>query len=339
MTTVVRPARQQDLADLMEMAALAGSGMTTMPQTERTMSHRIYRSQEAFIRPEPLESGEVFFMVLEVDGKAVGTASIFTKLGADRPFYSYRVSHITNEAPEINIRSETDILYLVNDYHGYTEIGTLFVHPDYRRGGTARLLSYSRFLLMAANPGRFDDKVMAEIRGWTDENGAFPFWRHIGEKFFQLDFDEADRRSVHDFRFIADLMPKYPIYTALLPEECQQHIGQPHDQSHRAMEMLSSQGFRYENIIDIFDGGPSIEALQKDIEIIRQAKTLNTVEGTPGTKGRRHLVARPALNRFACILAHIPDGAGEVILSPEDFSALDMEPGEEVLVSALEDRS
>ncbi|MGV6800570.1 MAG: arginine N-succinyltransferase [bacterium] len=336
MAMIVRPARQQDMADLMELSRLAGSGMTTMPQSERSMTHRIYRSQEAFIRPEPLEEGETFFLVLEIDGKVVGTASIFTCLGADRPFYSYRISHIANQAPELNIRSETDILTLVNDYHGYSEIGTLFLHPEYRQKGASKLLSFSRFMLMAANPGRFNDKVMAEIRGWTDKNGDFPFWEHVARKFFQLEFDEADRRSVSDFRFIADLMPKYPIYIALLPEEAQKHIGRPHDLSERAMQMLEGEGFRYENLIDIFDGGPSIEARLQDVKTIRRARTIKVVEGKESTTGKRHLLAKPALHRFACIIVHIPEGAEEVPLSPQMMSLLDISPSDQVLISPME---
>ncbi len=190
----VRPAQQNDLPHLMELVKKAGLGMTTMPQNQQAMLKRIYLSQEAFARMDRPEQNETFFMVLEnEEGKAVGTTSIFTNLGYDRPFYSYRLSHLTNQSPELDIRVDTNVLYLTNDYHGYTEIGTLFVDPDYRGAGVGRLLSFSRFLLMAANPGRFGESVMAEIRGWSDENEAFPFWIHLASRFFNMDFVEADR--------------------------------------------------------------------------------------------------------------------------------------------------
>lgn len=333
----VRPAEQRDLKDLMDLAVHAGSGMTTMPQTERVMSHRIYRSQEAFIKPEMPSHGETFFLVLEVDHKVVGTCSIFTRLGDDRPFYSYRMSHISSEAPELKIRSDTDILYLVNDYHGFTEIGTLFIHPDYRKLGVGRLLSFSRFMLMAAHPGRFGDRVMAEIRGWTDKNGDFPFWEHVGKKFFGLDFDEADRRSTHDFRFIADLMPKYPIYTALLPSEAQAVLGKPHDSSLRAMEMLQSEGFRYEKLIDIFDGGPSVEARIADVKTINRARPGIARTGNRSGKGIRTLVARTTLDRFICIQTYLAkSGASEVSLSKEQIAMLEVDDGTEIIMAEME---
>ena len=56
------------------------------------------------------------------------------------------------------------------------------------------------------------------MRGWQAETGRSPFWDHLGSKFFGLGFDSADHLSaVGDKRFIAELMPKYPIYVDLLP--------------------------------------------------------------------------------------------------------------------------
>ena len=332
----VRPAQQRDIDDLMALSRKAGIGMTTVPKTERVMSHRIYLSQEAFARTTPLEKGETFFLVLEDDERVIGMSCIFTRLGAERPFYSYRLSHLSNHSPELDLRTETDVLHLVNDFHGYTEIGTLFVDPDYRKSGIGRFLSFSRFMLMAANPGRFGDRIMAEIRGWTDAENSFPFWHHVSQKFFHMDFVEADRRSTHDFRFIADLMPKYPIYTVLLHEEAQKIIGKPHDTSRTAMALLESQGFRYNNLVDIFDGGPSVSADIEQIKAIQEAHLRMAGMGEPPQGKQKVLVAKQSLTDFACIqtISDTPHGK-DITLTAGMMEELGINEGEAVLVSPL----
>ena len=44
-----------------------------------------------------------------------------------------------------------------------------------------------------------------------------------------MSFQEADEfNAIHGNQFIADLMPKHPIYTAMLPESARAVIGLPH---------------------------------------------------------------------------------------------------------------
>ena len=89
------------------------------------------------------------------------------------------------------MKVELDLLHLVNDYHGDTELGTLFILRKARGGGRGKLLSFARLLLIAADPKRFGPKAMAEIRGWTDEEGRSPFWDAVGSKFFQMDYRQG----------------------------------------------------------------------------------------------------------------------------------------------------
>ncbi|MFH7127688.1 arginine N-succinyltransferase [Klebsiella pneumoniae] len=53
---------------------------------------------------------------------------------------------------------------------------TLFLDPQWRKEGNGYLLSKSRFLFMAAFRERFNEKVVAEMRGVIDEQGYSPFW-------------------------------------------------------------------------------------------------------------------------------------------------------------------
>ncbi|NWN23137.1 arginine N-succinyltransferase, partial [Escherichia coli] len=80
-------------------------------------------------------------------------------------------------------------------------------------------------------------------------------------RFFGMNFQEADSfNAIHGNQFIADLMPKHPIYTAMLQESARSVIGLPHPSGRAAMRMLESEGFAWERYVDIFDGGPTMTA-------------------------------------------------------------------------------
>lgn len=348
---LVRPARLEDVQGLTELSKKAGRGLTTMPKTAAEMTLRVESSIAALSRtgpnpPSEDATTEIYFLVLEEENRVIGTAGIFTNLGSERPFYSYRISQITRESPELDIRSDVDILSLVNDYHGYCEIGTLFLDPAWRGGGRGRLMSFSRFMLMAAHPDRFNSNVLAEIRGWSDSDERFPFWEAIGQKFFKMGFVEADKRSTVDTRFIADLMPKHPIYVSLLSEEAQRIIGEPHTLSRPALELLESQGFRYRNCVDILDAGPSIEAVVSEVETVRNSfmATVAVDETAVGTDGEKWLVANPALENFSCtetqLAKDVTVGTKDTFpLTASQANKLNVEAGQQVLVSQLKGRS
>ena len=62
-----------------------------------------------------------------------------------------------------------------------------------------------------------------------DEAGNAPFWDALAGKFFGMSFPEADEfNAVHGTQFIADLMPRSPIYVALLTDAARAVMGQPH---------------------------------------------------------------------------------------------------------------
>jgi arginine N-succinyltransferase len=73
-------------------------------------------------------------------------------------------------------------------------------------------------------------------------------------------------------QFIADLMPKYPIYTILLPPEAQNAIGRPHAAGAAAMRLLEAEGFRHDGYVDLFDAGPTLQANVSDLRTVREAR-------------------------------------------------------------------
>jgi len=323
-TAIVRAATRNDLDRLEAMIAHVDPGMLTMPSSREAMAARIERSLAAFARGSLPPQNECYFLVMEEEGELLGTASIFTNLGVERPFYSYRISRDAKVSPELDVKVELDLLFLVNDYHGDSELGTLFIERKARGGGRGRLLSFARLMLIAADPIRFGPKAMAEIRGFTDREGRSPFWDAVGSKFFRMEYRIADSLSARDHRFIADLMPRYPIYTSLLADEARKVIARPHPDAEPAYAMLTAQGFRYNDVVDIFDAGPTLEAFIDHIDTVRETIRMPAADFVKGPRPAAGLAANPSLGTFAvtqftadddpsAVLARIGVGAAEEV--------------------------
>ncbi|HEX7791158.1 MAG TPA: arginine N-succinyltransferase [Afipia sp.] len=331
--TIVRPATRNDLDQLEAMIARVDPGMLTMPASRDAMAMRIERSLKAFVRGSLPPENECYFLVMEEDGELLGTASIFTNLGVDRPFYSYRISRDSKVSPEQGVRAELDLLFLVNDYHGDSELGTLFIERKARGGGRGRLLSFARLMLIAVDPIRFGPKAMAEIRGYTDADGRSPFWDAVGAKFFHMDYRKADVLSARDHRFIADLMPRYPIYVALLPDAARNVISRPHPDAEPALAMLKSQGFRYNDVVDIFDAGPTVEAFIDHIDTVRESVRIPASNFASDTISTQHaLIALASTERF-CVTQYARGEDGVAVLKRIGAGADD-----DVLVYPLRER-
>jgi arginine N-succinyltransferase len=154
---------------------------------------------------------------------------------------------------------------------------------------------------MAEYPRRFDPTVIAELRGIIDDTGHAPFWDGLGHHFFDTDYPNADYLSVVDKRFIADLMPRHPIYIPLLPKEAQGVIGKVHPQSVPAAEILREEGFRNTGMVDIFDAGPIVSCPRDDIRTVRESRKL-VVEAIVDevTAVDTFLIAAPGKSFRAC---------------------------------------
>ncbi len=272
---VVRPVELADLDRLMELADLTSFGLTTLPQDRALLEKRIKGSQRSFQHLDDDEpGGESYLFVIEdcETHIAQGTSGLVSKVGGFEPFYLYRIETSIHDSRMLNVRKEIPVLHLEEDHNGPCEIGSLFLHPDARHGGNGRLLSLSRFLFMAEYPQLFDPDVLAEMRGVIDEHGHSPFWDALGKHFFDLEFPKADYLSIVNKSFIGDLMPRYPIYIPLLPKEAQEVIGQVHELTRPARRLLESEGFQFENCVDIFEGGPMLHCRRDNIRCVRESR-------------------------------------------------------------------
>jgi len=307
----IRPARNDDFQAIYEMAKLTGGGFTNLPADKGALVAKLARSEDAFSRTEGNPEGDLFVFVLEnaETGQVRGTCQVFSKVGMAEPFYSYRISTMTQTSPELGKTFRAEMLNLCTDFEGSSEVGGLFLHPNERAGGLGVLLARSRYLFIRLHRARFADEVLAELRGVMDEAGGSPFWDAIAGRFFGMNFQEADAfNAAHGTRFIADLMPKTPIYTAMLPESARAIMSVPHPTGRAAMRMLEQEGFSAEGYIDIFDGGPTMSAKTDEIHTIRDARELVLTAIDDEATGKRMMLAAGEGRRFACAYGHVAIG-------------------------------
>lgn len=341
----VREVELTDLDSLWNLICQASAGMTSLQIDKETLNDRLERAVFAFSRTTEKAEGAPYVFVMEdtTTNQLIGTSCIFSKTGGYQPLYAYKIETEKVYSEILDMDTMVHSLHLIKEHNGPTEIGSLFLQPDYRGKGCGKLLSMSRFLYMAAHPKRFAAETIAEMRGFQDKNGVSPFWEAIGAHFFKIDFPRADSLSMVDKKFIEDLMPKYPIYLELLPHDALESIGQVHEQTRPALSMLEEQGFRRNNLIDIFDGGPMITCKTREIAAIANASIvswrLNNETDTNAQSGTQVILARVA-RPYIAIQTTIPitntKGSDHLVpLAAKTAQDLQLSPDDKLVVLAL----
>lgn len=330
---VIRPIGARDLDVLIKIAKQSGPGFTSLPDNPKLLAEKIARSERAFAG-EPAASLEASYLfVLENLGlqQVIGTCGIEASVGISSPWYHYRMGTLVHQSRELNVRNQHSTLYLCNDYTGHSEVCTLYLMPEHRRSGNGPLLSKSRFLFMAQYPERFAERVIAEMRGVSDEDGTSPFWEGLGKRFFGIEFSHADYLTgMGNKSFIAELMPIHPIYVHMLPESAQQVIGKVHKNTEPARKMLENEGFRFEGYIDIFDGGPTLVARLDDIRSVYGSQHRRVLVRDCGESNSEGMVCNTRLTDFRATITqfYIDHEADAVCLNAEQAEALQVKTGD-----------
>jgi len=285
---VIRPIQEKDYPELIKIAEESGHGFTSLPINEELLRNKIARAEHAFASDEAKQIGEFGYLFVMEDaetGAIMGTSGVESAVGLTDAFYHYHLGTVIHNSRELKVYNTAEILTLNNDYTGATELCTLFLREPYRSGYKGRVLSKFRFLFLAQNRERFANTVIAEMRGVSNEEGESPFWHWLEEHFFSMDFPTADYLTgIGQKVFIAELMPKYPVYVKLLSKEAQAVIGKVHDKTTPALKLLQSEGFSWNGYVDIFDAGPTVEADIEQIRTIRHSDlyTVKIVEQLQG---------------------------------------------------------
>jgi|TARA_B110000902_G_scaffold219489_1_gene253915 arginine N-succinyltransferase len=264
------------------MAVESGYGFTSLPVNEELLKKRINQADLSFNKTVTTPGNEGYLFVMEdtTTGEVVGTTGIEAAVGLEDAFYHYHLGKVVHNSRELNVYNTVETLSLCNDYTGATEICTLFLSESHRKNNNGRFLSRCRFLFIAEHTQRFADTIIAEMRGISDDNGNSPFWQWLEEHFFSMDFPTADYLTgIGKKMFIAELMPKYPIYVSLLSKDAQHVINKVHEKTVPALRLLEAEGFARRGYVDIFDAGPTLEVERSSIKTVRESSKYQVIIG------------------------------------------------------------
>jgi arginine N-succinyltransferase len=334
---LVRAIRQDDLDALLGLAHQAGGGMTTLKPDRNALAERIAIACASFAEQNDVKARDYMFVMEDTDKQIlVGVCAIKSSVGHDEPFYNYRLGLLVHCSKELGILSPMDTLYLSNDLTGSAELCSLFLHPDYRSGSNGRLLSKCRMLFIAQFPQLFSQRLIAEMRGYLRDDGTPPFWDHLGQHFFKMDFDRADGLSGPGHKaFIAELMPRLPVYVAYLPQEAQDVIGMTHVDTTPARRLLEQEGLHYEGYVDIFDAGPVLQARVSELRAVRESGIELAVDGAAPPGSVPLLVSNTELASFRALIADGVAGQGQLPLGGEHLRMLGLQAGAPVRAMTL----
>ncbi|MGM9483349.1 arginine N-succinyltransferase [Roseateles sp. NT4] len=331
---LLRPVAAADLPDLVRMAAASADGISSLPNDEAKLRGRIAASLQSFASPDDASGEETYLFVLEDagrNGRVVGCSGIAASAGFFDRFYSYRNEFVVHASTALGVSQRMHTLHLCHDLTGTTLLTSFYLEPDYENGPAAQLLSRARLLFIRDNAARFSERIAAESPGITDAAGQSPFWDAVGRRFFGMAYPEAEAIIGGRSRAcIADLMPPSPIYVALLPEAAQWALGQLHPVGELPFSVLQDEGFDADTYVDIFDGGPTVEAPLASLRSVRLAREV-IVQDDPSGPREWALVACTERARFRAVLAEVGHD-----VDAATAARVGAQPGERLVVTPLQ---
>lgn len=340
---VVRPVDRADIGALEAMAAISMPGVHTLPRTREGVHAAVERSIASFAAQVDIPSEESYLFVLEDlrSREVLGTAIIHASAGSNGTYFAFRNDVIQQVSRDLNISHSVHALTLCSELTAYSQLSGFFLRHRDSAGIEAALLSRARLLYAMLAPHRFGDRFFVPLAGRIDGDGQSPFWNALGRKFFKMDFLEAERliEGARNRTLIVELMPHYPVYVPLLPGDAQAALGQIHPGGQIAFDLLAQEGFEADEYIDIFDGGPILQAHKNALRSFCASHRLRVAAGPESSP-----LAAPDVIPVDYAVATVDNGfravtvrsapiehAHTIVLARDVQQALGVAPGDEVV--------
>lgn len=302
---LLRPATLADLDAIERFSQATTFGIRTLKPGRDRLAERLERSLKAFAGSGPVSGDEIYHFVLEDlrAGRVVGTSGIVASAAASGRFYCYRNEFSVHASEELGISNREHTLRLCEDLSGHSLLSSFYIEPEYGATLAPQLLSRGRLLFVRNFPHLFAERIGAENPGLCDDEGNSPVWNALGHRFFKMPFPEAEQRTGGRSKsFIAELMPRSPIYVSLLAEDAQWAMGQLHPDGELPFGILVAEGFDVDSYVDIFDGGPIAEARVAMLKTVVSALDVDVRTATD-LAGEACLVANTERTGFCATLA------------------------------------
>jgi arginine N-succinyltransferase len=318
----------------------------TLPRTRETIAAFVERSVASFAAHVDIPSEESYLFVLEdVDSRElVGTAAIHASAGSNGTYFAFRNDVIQQVSRDLNISHSVHALTLCSELTACSQLsGFSYPRPRTRparsgaavarapavRGAGAAPLR--RPLLRAAGRRHRRRRPVAVLgcAGPQVLQDGFPRCR-------------ARHRRRPQPHLIVELMPHYPGVRAAAARPAQAAMGQIHPSGQLAFDLLTEEGFEADEYIDIFDGGPILQAHKHALRSFcgsMHRRVANAERSRPRAAAR----TRWSPTRWPAASASAPswpardpaDTSESICLPPAAQQALGVAPGDSVICVSI----
>jgi arginine N-succinyltransferase len=314
---IIRPIETKDAESLLSLVVKSSGGLSSLQPRLNFLKDYIKSSEKSFSQKHNSDQPCKYLLGMYegVGGKLIGCAAVKTKTGINTPFINF---DILGEGDDQHLKASSRFM-------GSTEVGSLYLDPDYRSLGLGSYLARVRYLLMATEPWRFDDCVIAELRGICGINGS-PLYDHIFKDKLEKNFMEADTEYFdRNPKSLGDIVPIGKLNTCDMPINVRASLGQPNASGQAAMRLLQSEGFIFTGTVDLFDGGPIMSVHRDTIRTIMNSKVLKAKRQEKIKGGVYSIVTSGDFNNFRAVITKTKLNDDKVNISFEAFDSLNLQ--------------
>ncbi len=316
----ISPVKPVDVDMLLEMVTRSSGGLSSLQPRREFLLDYINSSVKSFKGEKPIEEPHKYLLGMYHRERLIGCAAVKTQIGVESPFINFDI--IGDGLDQYLVASSR--------FTGATEVGSLFLHPDYRAYGLGKYLAKVRYLLMASESWRFGDTIIAELRGICGPEGS-PLYDHLFKDKLEKTFLEADTEYYdRNPDALGDIVPIGRVDVSTFPLDVRATIAQPHPSGNAAMRMLQYEGFIFSGTIDLFDAGPIVYAYRDTIRTVLNRRTGAAVPVSSVSGGHPHLISAGTVTDFRAVLCDASAGENGLLISDSDYKRLALKPGESV---------
>lgn len=337
MSFIIRSVQQEDIQQLTDLAKQFN--LLNLPGDKKVISEKVNRSIASFAGELPKDKSEYVFVIEDTEENlVVGSSLIIAKHGNEEvPHCYFKILKRDHFSQDLGLGFIHQVLRFQLDTDGPTEIGGLLVDKTYRRRPErlGKQISLSRFVYMALNPERFEDRILCELTPPLTEEGRSEFWEALGRRFTGLPYQEADMLSQTNKEFIESLFPEEDIYLSLLDAKARLVLGRVGEVTKPAQHLLESIGFEYLEEVDPFDGGPHYGAKTNEVLPIKNGNKASIGEFKDAVYKNQGLVGL-GTDDFRCVLTGYEVRDGVVSIPTKKRELLKVDLDQEVFVTPFD---
>lgn len=316
-TYLIRPIKSSDARNLLTLIQKSSGGLSSLQPRLKFLQDYIKASEASFSGTLDIDAPHKYLLAMFDGERLIGCAAVKTQIGVTVPFINF----------DIKGDGLDQYLEASSRFKGATEVGSLFLDSDYRASGLGRYLAKARYLLMASEPWRFGETVIAELRGDCGVEGS-PLYDHLFKDKLELEFLDADAEFYdRNPDTLGDIVPLGRISTQTMPLAVQASIGQPHASGIGAMRLLQSEGFIFSGTIDLFDAGPIMSANRDTIRTIMNTRSAGITVSPAYTSGDTSLISVGGVQDFRAIVSVAKASDNGLLVNPEALKGLEVDAG------------